>query len=52
MGYIGAALVGDILTGYLLENYGWETTIHVWAACALVAAALSALLWNATARRD
>ena len=52
MGYIGAALVGDILTGYLLENYGWETTIHVWAACALVAAALSAVLWNATARRE
>ena len=52
MGYIGAALVGDILTGYLLENYGWETTIHVWAACALVAAGLSALLWNATEWRE
>lgn len=52
LGYIGAALVGDVLTAHLLEKYGWETTIHVWAACAMIAAALSALLWNAKARQD
>jgi sugar phosphate permease len=46
MGYIGAALAGDVLTGYLYENYGWERAIYAWAACAFIAAIAAGLLWN------
>lgn len=46
MGYVGAALLGDLLTGYLAKHYGWELTIYVWAGWAFLAAVLVALLWN------
>lgn len=49
MGYIGAALAGDVMTGYLYENYGWELAIYAWAACAFIAAIAAGLLWNQTA---
>ena len=46
MGYIGAALAGDVLTGYLYARYGWEVAIYAWAACAFLAAIAAGLLWN------
>ncbi|MBC8356660.1 MAG: MFS transporter [Planctomycetes bacterium] len=49
MGYIGAALFGDVLTGHLYEYYGWEFAIYAWAACAFLAAIAAGVLWNATA---
>ena len=52
MGYFGAALFGDLLTGHLAENYGWKVAISVWAAWAFVAAALVAVLWNKTGEQD
>lgn len=48
MGYFGAALFGDLLTGHLAEHYGWKVAISVWAAWAFLAAGLVALLWNKT----
>lgn len=45
MGYAGAA-VGDVLTGALVDRYGWRTAILGWAAYAFVAALLVAPLWN------
>ena len=46
MGYVGAALFGDVLTGYLYKHYGWQVAIYVWAACAFTAAIAAGLLWN------
>ncbi len=46
MGYVGAALAGDVMTGYLYERYGWEVAIYAWAACAFAAAIAAGLLWN------
>ena len=46
MGYIGAALAGDVMTGYRYEHYGWEVAIYAWAACAFIAAIAAGLLWN------
>ncbi len=46
MGYIGAALAGDVMTGYLYARYGWEVAIYAWAACAFLAAIAAGLLWN------
>jgi sugar phosphate permease len=48
MGYVGAA-IGDVITGWALDHYGWQTTIYLWAAWALVAAVTVGLLWGATA---
>ena len=48
MGYIGA-FSGDVVTGHLLGEYGWQMTVKVWAGWAFAAAIFSALLWNATA---
>ena len=48
MGYIGAALLGDRLTGHLAEYYGWKVAIFAWAGWAFLAAILVALLWNKT----
>jgi sugar phosphate permease len=47
-GYIGAALVGDFVTGYLKDRYEWEVVIRVWAGWALLAAIMVAVLWNRT----
>lgn len=46
MGYVGAAFAGDVLTGYLYENYGWEVAIYAWATCAFLAAIAAGVLWN------
>ena len=50
MGYIGAAVLGDLLTGYLVKRYGWETAIYAWAGWAFLAAILVAFLWNRRGR--
>lgn len=48
VGYFGAAFAGDLLTGYLADNYGWNTAIYSWAGWAFGAAVVSAFLWNAS----
>jgi sugar phosphate permease len=52
MGYVGAALAGNVLTGYLYENYGWEVAIYAWAACAFIAAIFASLLWNRSSEHE
>jgi len=47
VGYFGAAS-GDFFTGRMLDTYGWEKTIYLWAAWAMAAAVAAGLLWNAT----
>jgi MFS transporter, OPA family, glycerol-3-phosphate transporter len=51
LGYTGAGL-GDIVTGYYKANYGWQTTIYIWAGWALGAAIFAAMLWNAKPRKE
>ena len=56
LGYMGAA-TGDVVTGVVspdqvdggppLPPEAWSTAIYIWAGWALVAAACSAVLWNA-----
>jgi sugar phosphate permease len=46
MGYVGAGLAGDVVTGILYKKYGWEVAIYAWAACAFMAAIAAGLLWN------
>src|SRR5262249_39545028 len=48
MGYMGAS-AGDVVTGQVLDGWGWQVAIYVWAAWAFAAAVTAALLWNATA---
>jgi sugar phosphate permease len=45
MGYVGAA-AGDVLTGALVDGYGWRTAVLAWAGYALGAAALLVPLWR------
>jgi sugar phosphate permease len=51
MGYMGA-FAGDLVTGYLAKQYGWEAAIFFWAGCALLAAAVVATLWRVGPRRS
>jgi len=51
MGYMGAA-TGDVVTGHLSEKYEWKVAIYTWAGWALAAAFFTALLWNATGKKD
>ena len=51
VGYIGAAVMGDLLTGYLVDRYDWQVAIYAWAGWAFGAAVLVAFLWNARGRR-
>lgn len=51
MGYMGA-FGGDIVTGTVVKNHGWESAIYIWAGWAFGAAVLSALLWNARSSKD
>lgn len=46
MGYFGA-FGGDVVTGWLLKNRDFHAAITFWAAAALSASILSALLWRA-----
>lgn len=52
MGYMGAA-TGDVVTGYYSapEHGGWQVAIYIWAGWAFAGAAITAVLWNTTARR-
>jgi sugar phosphate permease len=47
LGYFGAAILGDLLTGYLATNHGWSVAIYFWAGWAFGAALMVAFLWNA-----
>jgi sugar phosphate permease len=51
MGYMGA-FTGDLVTGYLKHHYDWQTAIHFWAGCAVVAAAVVAVLWRVGPRSE
>jgi OPA family glycerol-3-phosphate transporter-like MFS transporter len=51
MGYMGA-FTGDLVTGQLKQNYDWQTAIHFWAACSIVAAAVVAVLWRVGPRAE
>ena len=52
MGYVGAGLAGDVVTGILYKNYGWELAIYAWAACAFMAAIAAGLLWNRSSEHE
>jgi OPA family glycerol-3-phosphate transporter-like MFS transporter len=53
-GYIGAAVFGDFVTGYVFDHYDWNIVTRVWAGWALLAAIMMAVLWNhtGTAHKD
>lgn len=50
VGYMGAAL-GDVVTGWLAQHFGWWHAVRFWAACALAGAVVVGFLWNARPRR-
>ena len=50
MGYMGA-FAGDLFTGTLVDNHGWQAGIWFWAGCAFAAAGCVAILWNVSATR-
>ncbi len=52
VGYFGAAFAGDLLTGHLIDNYGWNAAIYSWAGWAFGAAIVSGLLWNTTGQTN
>ena len=52
IGYVGAALLGDRLTGYLAEHHGWQWAIWTWAAWAFIGALLATILWNKSGDGD
>jgi OPA family glycerol-3-phosphate transporter-like MFS transporter len=45
MGYMGA-FFGDQVTGKMVDHYGWQTAVWVWAAWAFGAAMLMLPLWR------
>jgi len=45
MGYAGA-FAGDLVTGTLVDRFGWRAGIGFWAFCAFAAAGLLAVLWK------
>lgn len=45
MGYIGAAITA-ILSGWLIDNFGWNSAFYLWVAAAVIAAILMIILWN------
>ena len=45
MGYLGASLTG-VVTGYLIERFGWNTGFYFWISGAVFAAIMMALIWN------
>ena len=52
MGYMGAA-TGDVVTGYYSAEAhgGWQVAIYIWAGWAFAGAAITAVMWNTTARK-
>jgi sugar phosphate permease len=51
MGYMGA-FSGDLVTAALVERYDWQRGILFWAGCAFLAAIITGVLWNVTARSE
>jgi len=45
MGYIGAGIQG-IVTGFLVDRFGWSAGLAFWIVCAFLGAGLMATLWN------
>lgn len=45
LGYVGASVTA-VVSGWLAENYGWNWAFVLWAGGALLAAALTSLLWR------
>lgn len=45
MGYVGAAITG-ILSGWLIDNLGWNSAFYLWVSAAVIAAILMTILWN------
>ncbi len=43
-GYIGASIAG-VGTGWLVDNYGWNSAFYLWAGGAFIASILMLLLW-------
>jgi sugar phosphate permease len=50
MGYMGA-FTGDMVTGYLAKQHGWQTAILFWAVCAFAGAIVIAILWQVRPKR-
>ena len=48
LGYIGASVCG-VGTGMLVDAYGWNGAIWLYAGSALIGCALLALTWSQTA---
>ena len=46
------AFGGDVVTGWCRQSYGWSGAIAFWAAAALGAALIVAVLWNARPRAE
>jgi len=44
-GYIGSALAG-VGTGFLVDNFSWNTAFNFWVLSAVIAAILMSFLWN------
>ena len=50
MGYLGASLTG-VGTGYLIDNYGWNSGFYFWISGAILAATMMAILWFTKERK-
>ena len=44
-GYIGAGLTG-VLSGWLIDNYSWDTAFYFWVISAIIACVLMITLWQ------
>ena len=51
VGYMGA-FAGDVVTGSLVDAYGWEVGVYFWSGCAFAAAVFVALLWKVRAPQE
>ncbi len=49
-GYFGASLTG-VMSGFLVDHYGWNAAFYFWVAGVLLAAFLMSLQWNYTPQR-
>ena len=45
MGYVGAGIQG-IVTGWLVDTWGWTAGLSFWVVCAVLGAILMATMWN------
>ena len=44
-GYLGATIV-SIVSGWLIDNYGWTAAFNFWIASSFMAAVLLIPIWN------